>query len=135
MRLVTIFIIVLVLILEPLLLSSGVLHVNPDLIINNLEFLINFLYFHTVDLHCKTGKRGIKLLILQWFMTHNTGLFENFLNFQLWQRYLKILAELHELSKVYLTHGFFELFKFPILRYMLSRVKVEDLLKAPSSQL
>jgi len=135
-RLVPVFIIVLIRVLEPLLLASrGVLHVHPDLIVDDLELLIDFLDLHSVDLDCQAGQRGIELLELQWLVPHYTRLLEYLLNFQLRKRYFEILAEFHEFSEVDLTHGLFELLEFAVLRDVLSRVEVEDLLKPSSPEL
>ena len=85
-------------ILEALLLASVVLHIQPDLLVNYLELLLQFLELHLVDLDCQAGERAIELLELQRLMSHDAGLFEDLLNLQFWERYFEVLAELHELS-------------------------------------
>jgi hypothetical protein len=85
-------------ILEALLLAPIVLHVKPDLLVNNLELLLQFLELNLVDLDCQAGERAIELLELEGFVSHDAGLFEDLLNLQFRERYFEVFAELHELS-------------------------------------
>lgn len=85
-------------VLEALLLSSSVLHVQPDLLVNDLKLLLEFLELDLVDLDCQAGERAIKLLELQGLVSHDTGLLEDLLYLQFWERYFEVLAEFHEFS-------------------------------------